>query len=76
MLARFLVGVGEHQVVGAGLQRVDHVLGEVLAVLHDRQVRTEGRSLRAQRVQSGLSGRRARRRWSASLSKSASFERR
>src|SRR5664279_789614 len=35
----FLVGVGEREVVRAGLQRVDRRLGEVLADLHDRQAR-------------------------------------
>src|SRR5690606_7383284 len=38
----------------AGLQRVDHVLGEVLAVFHDGQRRTEGRSLRTHRVDGRL----------------------
>jgi len=40
---RFLVGVGQRQVGRAGLQHVDQVLREVLADLHDRQVRTQGR---------------------------------
>jgi len=34
----------------AGLQHVDQVLGEVLAVLHDRQVRTKRRCFRPQRA--------------------------
>src|SRR5271169_3264814 len=45
----FLVGVGQRQVGCAGLQHVDQVLREVLADLHDRQVRTERRGFRAQR---------------------------
>src|ERR1700722_14238590 len=48
-VGRFLVGVGQRQVRGAGLQHVDQVLREVLADLHDRQVRTEVRGFRAQR---------------------------
>ena len=40
--------VGEDEIVRADLQDVDHVLGEVLAVLNDRQVRTESRRLRPQ----------------------------
>src|SRR6185437_6005695 len=48
-VGRFLVGVGQRQVRGAGLQHVDQVLGEVLTDLHDRQVRTEVRGFRAQR---------------------------
>src|SRR6267378_3985231 len=49
---RFLVGVGQRQVRRAGLQHVDQVLGEVLTDLHDRQVRTQGGSLRAQQGRS------------------------
>src|SRR6202022_2270304 len=52
-VGRFLVGVGERQVGGAGLQHVDQVLVEVLADLHDRQVRSEARSFRAQRGAGG-----------------------
>ena len=48
-VGRFLVGVGQRQVRGAGLQHVDQVLREVLTDLHDRQVRTEVRRFRAQR---------------------------
>ena len=41
----FQVGVGQGEAVGAGLQGVDHRVGEGLAVLHDRQVRAERRGL-------------------------------
>src|SRR6202171_4944232 len=41
----FQVGVDEREPIGAGPQGIDHVVGEVLAVLHDRQVRAEGRGL-------------------------------
>jgi len=44
----FLVGVGQDQVVGAGLQRSDQVLGEVLTGLHRGEVGTEVRRLRAE----------------------------
>src|SRR5450755_5139099 len=47
-VGRFLVGIGQRQVGRAGLQHVDQVLGEVLTDLHDRQVRTQCRSFRAQ----------------------------
>src|SRR5438874_6290164 len=47
---RFLVGIGQSQVGRAGLEHVDQVLGEVLPDLHDRQVRTQRRSLRPQSV--------------------------
>src|SRR5690606_6186564 len=50
----FFVHVGQRQIGGASLQRVDHVLGEVLTVLHDRQVRAEGRRLRPDAVQRRL----------------------
>ena len=50
----FLVGVGERQVVGAGLQRVDRRLGEVLADLHGRQARAERLGLRAQLVSAAV----------------------
>ena len=43
----FAVGIGDDQTVGAGLQRVDHRVGEGLAILHDRQVRAECRCLAA-----------------------------
>src|SRR2546427_318484 len=46
----FLVGIREHQVVRADLQRVDRRLGEVLTGLHDRQARAEVRRLRTQRI--------------------------
>src|ERR1700691_4999875 len=46
---RFLVRIGQRQVGRAGLQHVDQVLVEVLADLHDRQVRTERGCLGAQR---------------------------
>src|SRR6266436_6233348 len=49
-VGRFLVGIGKRQVGRAGLQHVDQVLREVLADLHDRQVRAESRGLRPQRV--------------------------
>src|SRR5712691_6452043 len=49
-VGRFLVGIGQRQVGRTGLQHGDQVLREVLADLHDRQVRTEGRGLRPQRV--------------------------
>src|SRR6185436_19116106 len=49
----FLVGVGQRQVGGAGLQHVDQVLGEVLTNLHNRQVRAEGRSFRPQQSTGG-----------------------
>src|SRR6266446_6791626 len=49
-VGRFLVGIGKCQVGRTGLQHVDQVLREVLADLHDRQVRTESRGLRPQRV--------------------------
>ena len=42
--------VGNDEGVGTGRQRVDHALREVLAVLHHREVRTEGRGLGAERV--------------------------
>src|SRR6185437_11098854 len=44
----FFVGVGEREVRRTGLEHVDQVLGEVLADLDDRQVRTQGRRLRPQ----------------------------
>src|SRR4051794_25136586 len=47
---RFLFGVGQRQVGRAGLQHVDQVLREVLTDLHDREVRTEGRSLGPERA--------------------------
>src|SRR5205814_3677203 len=47
----FLVRVGEGEGVSTGLQRVDRRLGEVLADLHGRQVRTERLRLRTQRGQ-------------------------
>src|SRR4029077_14836375 len=46
---RFLIGVGQRQVRRTGLQHVDQVLREVLTDLHDREVRTQGGGLRAQR---------------------------
>src|SRR5207248_5666875 len=46
---RFLGGVSKRQVGCAGLQNVDQVLGEVLADLHDREVRTQSRRFGAQR---------------------------
>ena len=49
----FLVGIGEGEAVGAGLQRVDHRLGEVLADLHRRQVGAERLGLATQRGQRG-----------------------
>src|SRR4029079_7974414 len=49
----FLVRVGEGEGVGAALQRVHHGLGEVLADLHGRQLRTERLGLRTQRRQRG-----------------------
>ena len=52
----FLVGVGQHQIVGAGLQRADQVLGEVLTGLHGGELRAEGRGLGAQRLQCGVDG--------------------
>src|SRR5246127_3826325 len=45
-VGRFLVGVRQRQVRGAGLQNVDQVLVEVLTDLHDREVRTEAGSVR------------------------------
>ncbi len=53
-VGRFLVGVGQRQVRRAGLQHVDQVLREVLTDLHDRQVRTEGRRLRAELARCGV----------------------
>src|SRR5690606_30437543 len=49
----FLVRVGEGEGVGAGLQRVDRRLGEVLADLHGGQAGAEGLRLRTQRGESG-----------------------
>src|SRR5689334_23872557 len=49
-VGRFLVGVGQRQVGRTGLQNVDQVLVEVLTDLHDREVRTERRSLGTQRA--------------------------
>src|SRR5262249_21502268 len=48
-VGRFLVGVGQRQVRGAGLQNVDQVLVEVLTDLHDREIRTQRGGFRAQR---------------------------
>src|ERR1700738_3832287 len=48
-VGRFLVGIGQRQIGGAGLQHVDQVLVEVLTELHDRQVRTQGRRLGTER---------------------------
>src|SRR6476660_1560536 len=53
-VGRFLVGIGQGQVGRPGLQHVDQVLREVLTDLHDREVGTEGRSLRAQRGAGGV----------------------
>src|SRR6185312_13790007 len=47
------IGVRERQVVGAGLQRVDHRLGEILANLHRLQIRAQRLRLRAQGRQRG-----------------------
>src|SRR6476661_7153425 len=47
----FLVLVGVDEVVGAGAERVDHGLGEVLTGLHDGEVRAESRRNRLQRGQ-------------------------
>src|SRR5216684_79052 len=41
----FLVLVGQNQLVGAGLQRVDEILGEILTGLNRRRIRAEGHSL-------------------------------
>src|SRR5262249_60240707 len=49
----FLVRVGGGGGVRAGLQRVDHRLGEALADLHGRQVRAERLGLRTQLGQRG-----------------------
>src|SRR6202022_3703411 len=48
-VGRFLVGIGQRQVGGAGLQHVDQVLVEVLTELHDRQVRTQRRGFGTER---------------------------
>src|ERR1700761_1089611 len=48
-VGRFLVGVGQRQGRRTGLQNVDQGLVEVLTDLHDREVRTERGSFRAQR---------------------------
>jgi hypothetical protein len=48
-VGRFLVGIGQRQIGRSGLQHVDQVLREVLAELHDRQVRTQGRRFGAER---------------------------
>jgi len=50
-----LVGVRQRQVGSAGLQHVDQALVEVLTDLHHGEVRTEGRSFRAQGVAGGVS---------------------
>src|SRR6266446_6911312 len=48
-VGRFLIGIGQRQVGRSRLQHVDQVLREVLADLHDRQVRTQGRCFSAER---------------------------
>src|SRR5262249_56773147 len=53
-VGRFLVGVGEREVRCATLQHVDQVLVEVLANLHDREVRTERGGFRPQRGGGGV----------------------
>ena len=51
---RFRVHVGQGQVAGTVFEGVDHRIGEGLTVLDDREVRTEGRSLRTNIVQGSL----------------------
>ena len=54
---RFLVQVGVRQVGRTRLQHVDQLLGEVLAVLNDRQVRAQGARRGGQRVAGAGQGR-------------------
>jgi hypothetical protein len=50
----FLVGIGEGQIGRAGLEGIDHLLGEVFAILHHREGRAQIGRLRAHFVQREL----------------------